>query len=210
MPDVVTLRLRIGYWVDLAEDRDLRALADADLFPSFERAEDLISGTLGSLRESSLEPWQHEFTASAYYANASAEGWSLLVDVAPFLDAVLDIETARTVAGAFLGALFGRLLRKPDWMKEPEPMTAEEVSQRVVDYMVRRDDLAPSSVQETAILQTDGGWFEVTVTRTTDGHRFLFRTDPHGLIVARVDLDELVAYSKRQTILGPPEAADDR
>ena len=211
MPDVVRLRFRIGTWMDESDGRELSALGDLEMLPSVPSRDEFIDGTLETVRESRLEPWKHEFTESSYYANASGESWGLLIDVAPMLGTLTDPATARMIAGAFLGALLGRLFRKPDL---PDAMMkrldAEAASERVVDYMVKRDDLAPSEIAELSVAQMEDDSFEIVVRRETDGHHFLFRLEEHGFMTGRIDLTELEAFAKRHEAASQEEATDAR
>ncbi len=203
MPDRVSMTLKIGSWFDESENRPLMPLGDVELFPGVGSMDEFVSDSVRSLVDAKANPWKHDFSESACYANAGGSSWQLAMSLAPFLEAVLDPETARMVAGAFLGALFGRIIKRPTGVegmsKKPNIARASEM---IVEYMTQRDNLAPSQIKEISIARLDDGSFESIVQRETDGHRFLFRIAEDGMITGRIDLDELIIYSKR--VAGPP------
>ena len=188
--------VRIGGWMDESEGMVLPAVADAlTAEPLLQPIEEFVSGSVSRLRDAEFNPWAHHFQLSAFYAGAAGHSCQLLIDIAPIVREVLDEENIRIVAASLLGAIFGRLLSglRERERHAPEP-TLADVSERVREYMVWRDGLAPRQVEEIGAVKREDESFEILVRRTTDGQRYLFRLNDSGSVVARVNLDALAGF----------------
>ncbi len=199
MPDTINLRLEIGSWTDEAEGRPLRPLMDALTYADYElEAEAFVSHVLSGVRAADLNPWAHEFKIRSIYAGASAEHWTLVVDIAPYAGIILSNEALQIIGSGILGAIFGKLLNIPGWRKpQISQITLMEASERVREYMVQRDNVAPTQVKEKSGEKLEDRTYRFTVRRETDGHEFLFRLDEAGGVIARIDLTELDTFLSR-------------
>ena len=212
MPDTANLSVLIGTWMDEAEGKRLPILAEAQLASGKEvTAEEFISRIVSGLRDGEINPWAHDFQIRSFYAGVSAEHWNLVANVAPHVDHLLGDEALRVLASAFLGAIFGKLLGIPSWfMGRSEDIVLAEASEQVRQYMVQRDDIAPSDVQELSAEQLEDGAYRLLVRRTTDGHEFLCLVSPAGEVVARLDISELRSYVEKEVHAARERESDDR
>lgn len=196
MVDRVSIRIRIGSWMDV-DDPGLVEVGGLEMFPMVDSADEFIRGVVDAARTADVNPWEHELRVKAYYANASGEGWDLAVSIAPYLDGAVTIEVVKLVAGAFLGAVIQNMLRVPSWLKKEQKRTLDEVTEQIRDFVVKRDNLAPTEISFVSTQELEDSSFELLVKRETDGHVLLVRTDADGAITGVVDVTEWMSYYQR-------------
>jgi hypothetical protein len=191
--DNVTITLDAGHWAESSQT-----------VPSHVVLEINVGGmTVGDLPESrsliavlrsvGLEPWQIAETKRSYFANASSETMLLVVSIyqtlAPSLQKATLEQVARLVVGGIWQWLGGRL------GAQKRAATLAQASERVQQYLVSRDRIAPDDAQELLAQVIDEG-FEFIVRLPRTGTRYYIRCDLGGDVRARLSLDELGQFEK--------------
>ena len=199
MPDTINLRLELGSWADEAEGEPLQFLADAQAYADYELdSAEFVDHFVSGARDADWNPWAHRFEVRSFYGGASAEHWTLVLDIAPYAGFLVSDAALQIIGSGLAGAIFGKLISIPRW-RRPQigSVTLAEASERVRQYVVQRDSVAPNHVKELAAEQLDDGTYQFAIRRESDGHEFVFRVDERGGIIARVDLTELDAFRSR-------------